>query len=30
VNGRRIAEVVLSSGDRIVIGGSELQFHANE
>jgi pSer/pThr/pTyr-binding forkhead associated (FHA) protein len=24
VNGRRVAEVVLSDGDRIAIGGSEL------
>ena len=30
VNGRRIAEIVLSDGDRIAIGGAELQFHATE
>jgi hypothetical protein len=27
VNGRRVAEVVLSDGDRIVIGGSEMILH---
>ena len=26
VNGRRVAEIVLSDGDRITIGGAELQF----
>jgi hypothetical protein len=30
VNGRRIAEIVLSDGDRISVGGIELQFHASE
>ena len=30
VNGRRVAEVVLSDGDRLSIGGVELQFRATE
>lgn len=30
VNGRRVAEIVLSDGDRIAIGGVELLFHATE
>jgi hypothetical protein len=30
VNGRRVAEVVLSDGDRVSIGGVELQFRASD
>ncbi len=30
VNGRRVAEVVLSDGDRLSIGGVELQFRASD
>jgi hypothetical protein len=30
VNGRRVAEVVLSDGDRVAIGGVELHFRATE
>ena len=30
VNGRRVAEVVLADGDRLSIGGVELQFRATE
>ena len=30
VNGRRVAEMVLSDGDRISIGGVELQFRATD
>jgi hypothetical protein len=30
VNGRRVAEIVLSDGDRIAIGGVELLFHATD
>jgi FHA domain-containing protein len=30
VNGRRVAEVVLADGDRLSIGGVELQFRASE
>jgi hypothetical protein len=30
VNGRRVAEVVLSNGDRIGIGGVELQYRASD
>jgi hypothetical protein len=30
VNGRRVAEVVLADGDRLSIGGVELQFRASD
>ena len=30
VNGRRVAEIVLSDGDRIAVGGTELQFQSSE
>ena len=30
VNGRRVAEIVLSDGDRVAIGGVELHFRATE
>src|SRR5206468_12801287 len=30
VNGRRVAEVVLADGDRLSIGGVELQFRATD
>lgn len=30
VNGRRVAEVVLADGDRIAVGGVELQFRASD
>jgi pSer/pThr/pTyr-binding forkhead associated (FHA) protein len=30
VNGRRVAEVVLADGDRLSIGGVELEFRASD